>query len=518
MIFSELICSQAFHRAAMRIIVITGACLLCGTASQAEELGDVLKGLHSEWSELEGNGEGKSAHRQLWIERLESATATSDGPKLQASAMAMMAELLKRNGELREAEAVFERLATSADASASMRLAAYMSAYQLASTSAGEDRAMSYLDQFDQLYDSTSGDEDLEIAKSFGSNRLLSNWNRASLIRRKSARLASSLRDEGKDDEACAIEITGYEKSLSYMDAHIAAMSSGSVPQDVMEELVHMNWGEERALMSYASLAVNAGNALVGRQQADRGRTFFVRAENKLKQMIETYPSGKGSQHGGALFLQAVARTSDTPADEVAAAKWWVDRCRPGHEIVSALRERAVVLQASQNAEEIEASYAMFGLVMELEKKWYKDDYLTHTNYQWAVVGAAQDLLRLGAVARSVALLNELKGVELRGSFIRMSLESLTRAINNHYVPVDDVIEERITSLGNGLTKHRENTATETQTGKIRGVGATGAPPESCAADRPGVEVGVWMGVVTVGILCGAILMVKRRKTSKVAK
>jgi hypothetical protein len=200
-----------------------------------------------------------------------------------------------------------------------------------------------------------------------------------------------------------------------------------------------------------------------------------------------------------------------------------VERSHPGHGVLSALRERAVILQSSGQPECIEGSSGLFKLIMEVEKRWYPDDYLKHTNYQWAVVAEAQNMLHFGNVAEAVALLNELKSTKLRGSFIKRAVESLTRSINNYYAPVDQMLDTTVKTLAdNGETIMRNNhhDAQRLEDSEMRSPLERANLPAQHSTDRDSLDHrvlyigGICAGIVFIALLGFVYTRYRRQKQS----
>ena len=433
-------------------------------ADTSASLNDVLTSIHGEWDQLEGKSQEHQAHRQLWIDRLELAIAQSNHPVLQASAMPVLGTLLERNNELAAAEAVYSQLAANTIASASNRLDASLSAFDLAVTLGLEEQALSHLDSFESIYDDAKSDK--TIIDSFGIQRAVSNTRRAAACRTIAFRKAAALAASGNLSAAKETECVGLQQSLTYLSKHLELLDDIDLPEQMVEHMNVRNVGLEGTLLHYAATASEAASRIENKDGGNLQKDLYRQARDKLKDMLVSFPGGRLSVSGGDIFIEAVSHTAVNPSEEIEAAQWWMERSRPGHGVLSALRERAVILQnsglqSSGQPECIEGSSGLFKLIMEGERRWYPDEYMQHTNYQWAVVAEAENMLHFGNVAEAVRLLDELKSTELQGSFIERSVESLTRSINNYYAPVDQMLDETVKKLAAESFAAESETATQ---------------------------------------------------------
>ena len=66
----------------------------------------------------------------------------------------------------------------------------------------------------------------------------------------------------------------------------------------------------------------------------------------------------------------------------------------PSHELLTFLRSQAHNL--SQDDGRLVLASDLFLLVNHYSQAWYPDEYLSHVNYQWALLGRGRNALKLG--------------------------------------------------------------------------------------------------------------------------
>lgn len=112
----------------------------------------------------------------------------------------------------------------------------------------------------------------------------------------------------------------------------------------------------------------------------------------------------------------------------------------PNHETLTFLRSQA--LKFSNDDGKLVLANDLFRLVNQYSKEWYPDEYSSHVNYQWSLLGRGRNALKLGNFLEASFIIKELEGLELQGDAFEGIFDDLQSAyikyVKNEFIKLDD--------------------------------------------------------------------------------
>jgi hypothetical protein len=410
-------------------------------------LAATFRELHSVWSQLEGNDEATIQHRQLWINRIELEVAEApDGP-IRTSALSALGLLMLRNKQFEAAERVYNEVLADKTADPTLRMKASMDAFEAILAQSKFETASKFLDSFVEIYDAAAEGLDETAKQGFEIERANIDRKRAVLAIQSAMIQAEALRKNKRPaHEIARVELQGFQAGAKHMDDQVQFLKQAKLGKGTTERLNHLNWGIEASLFHSAEYSVEA----IKRQSQtpEERRILAQNAQRSLEEMATEFPASKFSTQGGVVYLESLSHQSLKPMDFVAKTAWWLERTKPAeYGFLASLRERGVVF-SSGDLESLEAANGLFQMVIDSQKKWFPKDYRNDVDYQWATVVMASNLIRLNEIDKATQMVNELKSLEIRGTYLTRQVEDVTRSINNYYAPIDKQLNNTVRSLG----------------------------------------------------------------------
>lgn len=395
-----------------------------------------------------------------WIERFEaelSKNVTEHTPH-RPLMMKILGDLYAKSGSFQAANELYLSLINDKSVNPDMRLTAAENNFSLAIQSGSSPQEMlAAHNQLKNTYEAIKQKQPTFSQKSAEFVLYISEM----LISRQFAtygeQQAKQLYDEGKRDEAIKTLIRFEEESLEWMRKFQNKIEAS--PEKYAKDLKEGFWDRTAILFNSAKLASEISEKYASLDQNEQAETYSKYAVQQLELLVGEYPNTLFTRNGGALLAKVKSNYLKGEA-YVEYVKQLAGKIEPGHEYISALME--IGLKLSSNNNSLVTANHLYDLVVDLEKRWFPEEYKDHVNYQWALLEKVSNLIQLNDIQQAAQLMNELESLILKGEYFNKMFDKYKRLLDKFGVYLPH-LEERLDSELQGAALFQNDTLEETE-------------------------------------------------------
>lgn len=205
--------------------------------------------------------------------------------------------------------------------------------------------SMVYLDLFEQVFDSSSHDED--VIESFAYRRIQTNRYRAVGYENYSVSKFKELTANKETEKAFNIQAESIEKAIACQKEYLRYLNNEDQLYNQSASLQEMGWGREGSLYKLGQLQT----VLASCYQNQDIETKHIRMEavNTFEELLSKFPKKRFSQKGAALLVKEKAFLAQSPNVYLEYCKSIVSKVGLGYEMIHALRE--VMMQIASHSQ-----------------------------------------------------------------------------------------------------------------------------------------------------------------------
>jgi len=348
-----------------------------------------------------------------WITELENGIASAPHDSFVPSARWHLAWLYMEDGQPAEAVDVIDRVIAEGRDPGLLMTACLDAAAIAIRAGRPIDESLSYTEHFMDLVDAyrTAGEEyPSYFDGTYGNINLV----QANLL----AVEAEWIRHERPDGSAPELAATAgalLAEAAALMFEHVERLAEAGRIDELPD-----------ALITGARYSAEAAALFDAARWRDEGRALRINAIDGLERLVEEFPRTRLTLNAASLLLREKFLVRESLDSYVDDARVLAEKITPGHEYLSFLRAEA--LELSRDPATLVAANALFDLVIELEQRWFGDEFRQHVNYQWALLGGTRNSLKMGDLDDASRRLTKLARLELRGDYFQDQFVRLEKA------------------------------------------------------------------------------------------
>lgn len=395
--------------------ILISCCFVAYAQSPPQNWRDIADQLRQEQSTARQQGEyALQAWRDRWIPRLE--TALEQDPAEFAPLVPELARLHLDRGDFARAEQLYAEAFYSGNFTPANRidygiLASHAAIQEGASV---DEIKMYYADLFDtaDLVDILAGQSATELRQ----RRALLPRQYAEHLFAVAARLTHNVQTPSGSELRSYLENVMYanDTARAAVEAYLQAFQAGVAAGPNEPQWIH----DLASRMSSLDQALAVRLERAG--EVELSQEFYQNSTVLLYETIDLFGLKNTPDLNLSLLLRGLYESSSRNTFLSEAERFLADMT-PGHGILTFLVSTAI--NASNSDDQLGLSNQIFSLITAAERSWFPDEYEQHVNWQWSMIRAAHNALRMGDVESADRLLAELEGVGVQGDSLMQMLQ-----------------------------------------------------------------------------------------------